>query len=242
MIPSIHAGRLSAFLAAAHGQLRLPLPKTTDTQKLDPATLYTQLNLLHTGLNLARNRGLGFNPWTVAGLRRSEIRACGVLAELLNPAKCGDAAVRLLREFMGELRCPLELPTTNEMVQPYVVRTEHSLLGDRTTRMDITVEGESFVLMIEAKIGAPEGKGEDNGARQFALVHQRLKKYAQQRGEKRALFVVISPRRPKAGFEGIYADWHAVARAARRCLPRKRSSYSFQDLLLAGFADHADRY
>jgi PD-(D/E)XK nuclease superfamily len=230
--PVLDVGRLASFLDAARERLRVPPPTLPTAPKVDVGEFELVLGTLRVALNNARSHGLGFNPWTVAGLRRNEVRAAGVLAALWNPTMCGDAAAKFLREFVGELRGIDALPDEGELGQGYVVRTEHMVQGDPTTRMDITIEGKRFVLVIEVKIDAPEGKDD-----QFTRIRAQTKAWAEDRG-KRPLFVLLLPRTPPGGVDDAHADWRAVARAARRCMPRERASYTFHDHMLAGFADH----
>jgi hypothetical protein len=221
MSPRLDARRLSLFFSSAHDRLW--------------ESAFT------SSPSVSRNSGFGFNPWTIAGLRRNEVRTCGVLAELWNPAKRGNAARPFLKEFVGAIGGPRPLLTPDEILKHYIVRTEHGLFGDRTTRMDITIEGNDFVMVIEAKIDAFEGKGSEKNPPQFKKIIERLEAYANERG-KRSLFVLISRLPPEAEFVGHHTDWHNIARAARRCLPRDRALFSFHDRLLADFANHVANF
>jgi hypothetical protein len=233
--PAPDVNRLAPFLEATRGRWREPLPVPQTAAEGGRATLELLLDELHGALNKARSRGFGFNPWTVAGLRRNEVRACGVLAALWNPAMCGDAAAQFLKEFLGELRGVDALAIRDELRQGYIVRTEHILQGDRTTRMDITIEGTGFVLVVEVKIDAVEGTD------QFARLRAHTKAWAEDRG-KRPLFALLSPWEPPGDFGDVHTDWRAVARAARRCLPPERSTYTFHHHMLVSFADHVSNF
>lgn len=232
--------RLAAFLDASRERLRVRPSAPPSASIVDAGMLDFMLGELRGALSRARSEGVGFNPWTVAGLRRNEVRACAVLAALWNPTMCGAAAVRFLAEFVAELRGIDGLPDEAELGQDYVVRTEHILQGDRTTRMDITIEGRRFVLVIEVKIDAPEGRKEGKED-QFARVRARTNTWARDRG-KRPLFALLSPLKPPNNFKDAHTDWRAVARAARRCLPQERAKYTFHDHLLASFANHVAHF
>jgi len=201
----------------------------------DPAKLSLTLRDLHNVLAEARSRGLGFNPWIIAGLKRNEVRICGVLAALWNFALCGDAAKDFLTNFLKDLP-----PSKEKLTDRYLVRTEHSPLGEYATRMDITIEDTHFVIGVEVKIDAPEGGGDGEiKDPQFTRIFQRLESWASERG-KRPYFILLSSKRPR-DFSGSHADWRKLVHAARRSLPRKRAAYSSYHHLLASFAAHAVR-
>jgi hypothetical protein len=151
----IDAERLGAFLDAARNGLHVLQPTSQVAAKINPVAFQGQLVELKEALSKARSVGFGFNPWAVARLQRDEVRACAVLAALWNPSMCGDAAVSFLKAFIGQLKGQ-NLPTGDELKEGYTVRTERYFPGDRSTRMDITIEAKFFIMVIEAKIDAPE--------------------------------------------------------------------------------------
>lgn len=98
------------------------------------------------------------NPWFAAGLRRDEVRNCGVLSWFLNPVANHGQGFRFLHcvahtckltSNRPDAGCCLPLGWEAEQV---VVRNERWL--DTSSRADIQVVGQSFVVQIEAKIGA----------------------------------------------------------------------------------------
>jgi len=113
----------------------------------------------------AKRSGQLCDPWAIAGLKRDEVRNSGVLAWLLNPRGThgfgGVALEALLKTLNG-------FPTD---VSRSVVRTEDSPDGDFGNRVDIVVDDPGFYLMIEVKIGAPEGTEQ---LFRYAMVAQQL--------------------------------------------------------------------
>lgn len=92
------------------------------------------------------------NPWAAAGLRRDEVRNCGVLAWFMDPAGNHGQGFRFLRCIAEICNLTACLPAGWDYEQ-VVVRNERWL--DASNRADIQVVGQHYVIQIEAKIGAP---------------------------------------------------------------------------------------
>lgn len=108
---------------------------------------------------------LGVNPWRAAGLRRDEVRNCGVLSWFMDPVGDHGQGFRFLRCFTDICELATDLPESWDSDQ-VVVRNERWL--DSKSRADIQIVGRRFVIQIEAKIGAPIDP--DQLARYHALM------------------------------------------------------------------------
>lgn len=199
-------------------------------EALEP--LLTQLNGLLAG---ARRQGALANVWAMSGLRRDEVRNAGVLASLFDPRVSEDRAPAFLSAFLARVREGDRqlLPTDAELANGYTVQTEARPLGALDDRVDLSIEGADFLLLVEVKIDAREG------AEQLARYEAVLRLKAQALG-KRPTLVYLSPTPAKSPPpSAFYADWRDVRRAALSvAAQRSRTERSFQDLLLAQFAEH----
>ncbi len=179
----------------------------------------------------ARRQGGEINVWQLAGLKRTEVRNAAVLAAMWSPGAMGDRAAAFLNGFLRRLPSDNELPSRDELMRGYVVKTEHCPTGAATERVDITVEGESFVLAVEVKIDAGEGP------EQLARYRQSVEDWASTR-RKRGAVVLLAPF--QTAVPGVVqADWRDIVAAARATLPPKRTAYTHSDRLIDDFARHA---
>jgi hypothetical protein len=124
--------------------------------RLDATRLAQWFTALAQPLTDARKGAFHFDPWEVAGLGRDEVRNSSVLAWLLNPKGShglGDAAMRGLLQDLSQfdVRFPLECSRYCQ------VRVESNPDGNSCNRIDIEIDDEKFFVVIEVKIGAPEG-------------------------------------------------------------------------------------
>lgn len=198
---------------------------------LDANRLAMTVAALAPKLSEARRQGGEINVWQLAGLKRAEVRNAAVLAGMWSADAMGDRGVAFLNGFVRRLPSDNELPTHDELACGYVVRTEHCATGAATERVDITVEGESFVLAVEVKIDAGEGP------EQLARYQQSVQTWARTRG-KRGAVVLLAPFRTRV--PGIVqADWRDVVAAARSTLPARRKAFTHSDRLIDDFARHA---
>lgn len=144
---------LEALALAGIGQAVQPSPEAAPP---DIQSLTALLNSVEHPLHAARASALNFDPWKVAGLGRDEVRNSSVLAWLLNPRGShgfGDALLQRLLNHLAQQRSGF--PTTTG---PYChVRTEQTPNGERSERVDLEIDAADFYLLIEVKIGAPEG-------------------------------------------------------------------------------------
>lgn len=194
---------------------------------------------LSAALKDARQQGEILNVWTIAGLRRDEVRNARVLAAMFSPAESADRGSAFLEAFLDRIvdGDRSRLPTKDELATGYSVQTEACPLGAADDRVDLSIEGADFTLVIEVKIDAGEGR------EQLTRYESVLRRKSEALG-KRAALVYLSPTRPKSLPAGaFYADWSAVVRAARSVVTnRPRIDRSVQDLLLTQFAEHVRQF
>lgn len=149
-----------------------------------------------------------FNPWTVAGLKTDERRNAAVLAALLSPLQTGDAAFRFLDALLRRIETPMQpLPEMVALERGYRLRIEDCPLGQASERIDLTIDGDGFLIGIEVKINAGEGRD------QFARYRWTI---ARRAADDRVAGHVILLARRRMTVEGmIAAAWSDVAVAAR---------------------------
>lgn len=234
----VSAVRLAGFLEAVAPYLRKVDALTSPTPAPGPPGLpglKRFLEHVREPLEAARADGAMLNIWDIAGLKRDEVRNARVLAALFDPNQSGNRAAAFLSAFVDRV-CGgdrASLPTADELKAAYSVQTEACPLGAADSRVDLSIEGETFILLIEVKIDAGEG------AEQLARYAQVLASKAATLN-KRAALVYLSPLPAKAPPSGtFYADWSTVNDAARTAVaPSIRSKRTFQDQLLVQFAHH----
>jgi hypothetical protein len=111
---------------------------------------------LYEELHLA---GEFIDVWTVAGLRRDELRHASILAWLLNPLGTHGFGSSVFERWVSKLRFSSESSLTNlaDWHGDYRVATEVCPSDDGGDRVDIEIDGKDFYLCVEVKIDAPEG-------------------------------------------------------------------------------------
>lgn len=205
---SVDTARLSSFLSAVGPRLRPrsnPAPAEFNSRRLGRV-----VEVLQPHLERARANGGFLNVWAAAGLRRDEIRNAAVLASLLTPHRLGSVSRAFLAGILSEVGPDNPEFGTIDVTQPYSVLTEACPLGARETRVDILLEGPSFILGIEVKIDALERLNQLTDYRRILQAKGRHL-------NKRALLIFLSPRPPKVLPEGVaHLTWRKVARAATK--------------------------
>jgi hypothetical protein len=227
------SARLAALLERSRPfleRLRLDGPQEPPTD-LATAKLGALLATLRPPLANARSSGGFTNIWAIARLRRDELRNAAVLASLWNPGVCGRIAVDFLSAFLNRLPIRASLPTIAELSSGYIVRPEYCPLGINESRVDISLEGRDFVVLIEVKIDAAEGW------EQLKRYDELLRTKARLLG-KRPSLILLGPRAPLSG-AAIHATWEDVSAAARiASRGRIPSQETFAEALLRQFAIH----
>ena len=97
------------------------------------------------------------NIWKESGLDRDEVKNCRVLCWLLNPQGSHLQDTRFLRCFLEQIRVPV---AQDAVGKPHVKREVSVPDREGNCRLDIIVEGETYFLCIEAKIGMREDSGQ----------------------------------------------------------------------------------
>ncbi|MDK2767903.1 MAG: PD-(D/E)XK nuclease family protein [Sphingomonas sp.] len=223
--------RMDAFLSA-YRQHRPPPPIVVARPKLDPARLGSFLTAAQPPLEQLRASGTMINPWGVAGVGRKEVRNSAVLATLWSPQQCGALGRAFLEAFCRRINDPAGLlPTSEELAASYSVRTEHCPVGAVSERVDITIEGPSFVLGIEVKIDAAEGP------EQLRRYVGSVQRWGKQRGGKKAAVVFLAPFYPSE--QGVLrATWRDVMHAGRDVLRLRAGAPTTHSFLLETFVRH----
>jgi hypothetical protein len=225
-------------LSTPHASPELELPATLGKQ-LDFKTLETALQSLRAPLARARSAGAFLNVWSAAGLKRDEVRNTAVLASLLDPQSYPEAGPDFLWAFLQRATHSgtASLLQEAEVRRGYTVRTEEYPLGQADSRVDLSIEGHNFLLMIEVKIDA------DEGTAQLSRYDDVLRKKARALGKRPAL-IYLSPRPPRnLPAETIHATWTDIVFAARQVSRMSISANrSLVGALLLHFAVHATAF
>jgi hypothetical protein len=219
---------LEALALAGIGHAVQPSPEAASP---DIQTLTALLNSVALPLQAARASAWNFDPWEVAGLGRDEVRNSRVLAWLLNPRGShgfGDALLQHLLNHLAQQR--RGFPTATG---PYChVRTEQTPNGERSERVDLEIDAAAFYLLIEVKIGAPEGAEQLNrygdvaqaiaGGRPWAILYLTPGKTGYKTGNRfqthihplswRKLAQMIEQSMPSAPVSPT-TSWHATQHA-----------------------------
>jgi hypothetical protein len=153
-------GFFNALREFAPEQLELNRSRSLPVPINTPA-LHTFLEGLRSPLECLRAMGQFCNPWKIARVGRDEVRNTAVLAWLLDPRGDHGLGEVLLSALLARVkRTQRQIPCA-PMGHVNVVR-EARINNDATNRVDIEIRcgtpGRAFYLLIEAKIGAPEGK------------------------------------------------------------------------------------
>jgi hypothetical protein len=190
------AAKLQRFFQKIAPLLPSSSCETRQATKLNPIQLQEWLSGLKQPLLKAKQSGLGFNPWMVANIKRDEVRNSSILAWLLNPHGnhgLGALLLRSLLQGVPDHGFSIELDGSSRCM----VRTESSPDGDSSNRVDIEIDADHFYLLIEVKIGAPEGT--DQLSRYGALCEQRA-------GARPWAIFFLTPKRSKPKTAGRYEN------------------------------------
>lgn len=239
------ASALQNFKPFLSGQV--PSTKAQNTKQLNAEKLRSMCSDLAEALSRSRSVQPSFNPWTISGLANKEVLVSAVLASFLSPYQSGPGGRRLLRKLLQQTKFVASQAPEFDIEENYVVSTERYFPGDRSTRMDIVVEGSSFLLTIEVKIHAPEGKGIDCDSESIRALPQferilRLTKTLAKERKKDWAVIVLSPSRPSRLTGSGFLTWTGVERAIHNLMPNNRNNYTFHDYLLHEFAQHITRF
>lgn len=159
-IAQAQSARLSVLFAAIAQFRREDLPKPSAPERtIDPVRFSSFLADLHTDLTASRHDGSLLNIWSIAGLKRNEVRTSAVLGWVLDcngSHGFGSAVLEALLQHLQKRADSEELKQVT-LGSHYRVSVEHSSFGERDNRVDLAIEGANCVIFVEVKIDAPEG-------------------------------------------------------------------------------------
>lgn len=178
------------------------------------------------------------NLWSIAGLKRDEVRIAAVLAWALDCRGShgfGDAiAVALLETLRTSGRGDQLRGLT--LGSDYVVRREYSAFGIPDDRIDVSLVGDNCVLFIECKIDAREGD------RQLERYRAIATQKAHAVGKVHGRVLYLSGFRPtNLDPDVTWLSWKDVARAIRRAVVKADGTAEFSTGALRQFADFVGR-
>lgn len=178
-------------------------------------------------LRSARAAGEFINVWTVAGLRRNEVRNAAVLAWFMEPSGTHGLGPAVLSEVLNRAAArPGWRPLALDMARASV-RTELRPQGSDADRVDIAIETPDHVVFVEVKIDA--GEGREQLARYAAAAAAMHKGWR---------LILLSPAAPKSLPPGsVWLTW-AELTAALKAVAGALSP-SLGRTLLRQFAAHA---
>jgi PD-(D/E)XK nuclease superfamily len=161
-----------------------------------------------------RRSGSMLNVWRTAQLGNDEIRNCKVLATFLDHSGDHGQGVDILCSLLSTIG--LQEFTERVCKRRYQTHTEVWPLNNAVSRVDIKIEGDDFLIFIEAKIAANEGDDQlqryvdlaraKAGSRDWAVI------YLTPDGRQSSNFILSDS-------DKVYsASWMQVSRAMRSCV------------------------
>ena len=232
------ARRMREFLADLYGLRSSRATAEAQTSaEINVPVFETFLTDLNEAVGTARRSGAFIDTWSVAGLRRDELRIASVLAWALDPRASHGKGNLIFRSLIDLLSSSAgsSISFDIDLAADYSVSTETCPLGNRENRVDIVVEGKRWVVFIEVKVDAPE-------------TRQQLRRYVRAAREKAdatkkpiATVLYISNRMTDATPGVLSLDWRAVAHATRCAVSENNGPLDFPGFLLLQFADYVDR-
>ncbi|MCM1960590.1 PD-(D/E)XK nuclease family protein [Acinetobacter modestus] len=136
-------------------------------EKVEEKPLYVDSNKLKIFFNRfddalepireARKKGLSVNVWRAAGVGENEVRNSQVLKWLLDYRGDHGQGNKILVELLKLLEL-LPQRFQNYSLERYSTIAECCPLGNQDNRIDIEIDAPDFLLFIEIKINAGEGK------------------------------------------------------------------------------------
>ena len=181
-----------------------------------------------------RNSRFRHNPWKMAGLGRYEVRNSAVLGQLFDRTISPVAGPLFLGRYLkivSERNSYAALPMIDQQ-SDYRICIEHCPMGRQSERVDLTVEGASFVIGIEIKIDA--GEGPDQLDRYLEVIRERADL---RRCEFRPV-IYLSPRSSGRSGDVLESSWEDIGRAAEQACREIEESNARAAWLLRCFAEH----
>jgi hypothetical protein len=220
----LDAERLEASFAALAPLLVHGIPRAPK-QIYSIVDLQAAFDALHAPLAAARSAGGLINPWTIAGLKRDEVRIASALAGLWRAQFGGASSLRFLGEYLSAAIGHVDWHA--ELASGYRVEAECNPLGLASDRVDLVVETARHLIGIEVKVDAALGPMQ---LERYALAIERRAEL--QGREPHNLLLARS-----ASAAAVSTSWRDIASAAGRAVPRKASARGFVDQYIASFGD-----
>lgn len=134
---------------------RKPTPVTT-RPPVDVTGLAIFIAELAQTIEASRRGAFHFDPWLVAGLGRDEVRNSSVLAWMLDPKGSHGQGLYPMLALLNAVSIHFNGSFPSHPGRYCRVRTEINPNGETADRVDIEIDAESFYIIIEVKIDAPE--------------------------------------------------------------------------------------
>lgn len=205
------------------GMTPQPAKQSFDLRKIERA-----FQDLRPGMSHAKETGGIINPWSIAGLKRDEVRNAGALAGLWLPEFGGSVSKRFLAATL-EAALPGR-DWNEELALGYRVETECSPLGDSSDRVDLVIETSAYLVGIEVKIDAPLGTA------QLERYSASLSRRAALLGRQCRVIFLAPFKSPDPCIASL--TWQDVALAARSATRSGRSARTLAQELIARFGEH----
>jgi hypothetical protein len=202
---------LADFLEKARPLLQRPPPVVPVPAAIalpTPRQLAATFASLHPPLRNSLESGDFLQVWSVAGLRRNELRNAAVLAWLLDPRGSHGHGTVILGGILSAAAEQIpSWPLHGTDLSRVRAHTEECPLGSDRDRVDIAIDGPDFVLFVEVKIDAVEGK------HQLCRYAEAARDKAHAWRKEHALVIYLSPRPPAHLPPGVaWLTWRDIAR------------------------------
>lgn len=115
------------------------------------------------------------NIWEVAGIGHNEVRNCAVLGWFLDYYGSHGQKGLFLQAFLDGLNKASQGKTNFTVQGPYRIRLENCY-DQGESRVDIVIESADLLLFIEAKIDAPDTRGQSD---QYSVILNSRSEYTQ---------------------------------------------------------------
>lgn len=199
----------------------------------DPGRFASLMERIRPAAQRARLDGLTGNVWKAAGVGRDEVRNTKLLGVMISQGASHGLGREVLTEILRQLRTrnpDRELPSLDADA-PYTVLTEHCSFGERENRFDLLVTLPGQIVLIEAKIGAPES---DEQLRRYEAAAENRRKAANL--QKSFIVSLTLQRQPRA--DALVLSWRDVAEAFSRTVADLAMPGTFSSTLLRQYARH----
>ena len=195
-------------------------------QAFKPKELASFFDFCSVAIDEAVRSGEFLNVWTIAGLSRDELRNVSVLSWLFNCHETHGQRSAFLHAFLRRLKVPAIFPNIDNLDE-YSTFVEKYPLGDKRTRVDIEIDADGFLIFIEAKIDAPEGR--DQIPRLVDLAAEKARAFNRPHA---VIFLCLERHAAAARRDGVtVATWNDVASSIYSWMQRNAVNGSLRSLV-----------